>query len=292
MILVVGAGFLGVYLIKYLSGNTDERILALSRDVSVLPVFKNTEYLNFDILDRNDIMKLCGRCKNEPLTVFYFAALHNVDYLYEHPEEGKKVNLDALSFFLDTMPNIKKLFFASTDCVYGENPPGTGKFKETDNPSPINEYGRQKLEAESIVRSHCFTSVRFSYMLGKSLLQRKHFYDKIYEKLSEGQNIDMIDGMIRSALSYETAAELLAKLSFLPEEVLPDVVNLCSDGEYTKYDLGRLIAEKHGFSAENVHRITEKDAENFFKDLRASRAVMDNTRIKTLLGIDHIWLEV
>lgn len=291
MVLVVGAGFLGTYLMKYLSEKTNEKILAVSRDISDLPDFDNTEYFRCDISNEEDIKKLRDRCVGERLTVFYFAALHNVDRLSLFPDEGRKINLDSLSLFLKTLPNIEKLFFASTDCVYGESAPGEKKFTECDETRPINEYGKQKLEAEKIVCSRGFTSVRFAYMLGGSLIKKRHFYDTICDKLSNGEPVDMIDGMLRNALLYETAAGLLARLSFLPSEKLPNTVNLCSDNEYSKYDLGLYIAKKHGFSEELVKKISEKDAESIFKEKRARRISMDNSLLKSLLNIDHIGLE-
>lgn len=291
MYLIVGAGFLGTYLIRYLSAYTEAPILAAVRDPAAAVPFPHTEYIRCDITNGEDVCRLSEACGGEKLTVFYFAACHNVDYLFQHALSAREVNIGALSRFLDAVPNMEKLFFASTDCVYGENAPGSGPFKETDFCSPINEYGRQKLEAEDIVRGRGFTAVRFAYMLGPSLLPKRHFYDVIAEKLTAGERVDMIDGMVRSALSYETAASLLARLSFLPADRLPDTVNLCSDGEYTKYELGKRIARRVGTPEALVRPIPESEA-NFFKDRRASRLVMDNTRLKTLLGISEIRLEV
>ena len=292
MYLIAGAGFLGAYLIRYLSAHTDASVFAAVRDPAAALPFPGVQYVQCNVLDDAQVRRLAEACGGEPLTVFYFAACHNVDYLYDHAEEGRRVNLDALSRFLDTVPGIEKFFFASTDCVYGENPPGIAAFRETDPCLPVNEYGRQKLAAEDIVRAHGFTNVRFSYMLGPSLLPKRHFYDIIFEKLSRGEPVDMIDGMVRSAVSYETAASLLGRLASLPAGRLPDTVNLCSDGAYGKYELGLRIAAKAGAPASLVRKITEAEAASFFRDRRASRSVMDNTRLKTLLGVNEILLEV
>lgn len=291
MYLIVGAGFLGTYLIKNLSAHTDGPILAAVRDPAAAAPFPHTEYLRCDVTDPADIELLAERCGGEPLTVFYFAACHNVDHLYEHPEEGRNVNIGALAHFLDAVPGLDKFFFASTDCVYGENAPGSRKFRETDPCEPINEYGRQKLEAENIVHAHGFTAVRFSYMMGPSLLSKRHFYDTLAAKLTAGQPVEMLDGMVRSALSYETAAELLERLSALPAEHLPETVNLCSDGAYSKYELGLKIAAACGADPALVRRLPEEAGRSFFKDRRASRLVMDNTRLKALLGLAGIGFE-
>lgn len=292
MYLIAGAGFLGAYLLRYLSAHTDAPILAAVRDLSDTLPLPGVRYVSFDVTDPDSVRRLAEACGGEELTVFYFAACHNVDYLFRHPREAKRVNLTGLSCFLDTAPNIKKLLFASTDCVYGENPPEIPKFRETDPCLPVNEYGRQKLQAEGLVLERGYTAVRFSYMLGPSLLQKRHFYDKIYEKLSRGEQVEMIDGMVRSALSYETAASLLARLSAADPAALAGVYNLCADGACGKYELGLRIAAKAGAPASLVRPITEAEAASFFEDRRASRSVMDNTKLKTLLGIDTVLLEV
>ena len=291
MYLIVGAGFLGAYVIEYLTMRTGEPVLAAVRDLSAAPAFPHTEYVRCSVTNADDVRRLAARCGGKRLTVFWFAACHNVDYLFEHREEGRRVNVDALSRFLDTVPGIEKLFFASTDCVYGENAPGSPKFKETDICRPINVYGEQKLAAESVVRAHGFTAVRFSYMMGASLLPKHHFYDTLAAKLAAGEPVEMLDGMARSALSYKTAAALLAELSFLPAERLPDTVNLCSDGEFTKYDLGLKIADGCGVSPALVKKLPESAGKAFFKDRRASRLVMDNSLLKSLLGLRAIDFE-
>lgn len=292
MYLIVGAGFLGTYLISRLSQVSAEPIVGAVRRLSDTLPCPNTTYVQCDVTNPDDIARLCALCGNEKLTVFYFAARHNVDELFEHAQAGRIVNIDALSYFLDTVPGINKFFFASTDCVYGENAPGSRKFRESDPCRPINIYGEQKLEAEGIVKAHGFTSVRFSYMLGASLLHKRHFYDRITEKLRAGETVEMIDGMVRSAITYETAAGLLAQLAMLPAEKQVDVVNLCSDGEYSKYELGLCIAARVGADRTQIRKLSEAEGRKFFSDRRAERLVMDNRRLKKLLGLREILLEV
>ena len=115
MYLIVGAGFLGAYLIKNLSKLEREPVLATVRNPLNTAPFPNTEYVVCDITMDAQIRLLAKRCGNEPLTVFFFAACHNVDYLYEHSAEARVINIDALRRFLDTMTGIKQFFF----CVNG-----------------------------------------------------------------------------------------------------------------------------------------------------------------------------
>lgn len=283
MILIVGCGFLGDYLAKYASSQTDETILATVRDINTVTTSDSIEYIQCDVTDKKHLQTLAESCKNEPLTVFYFAASHNVDYVYENPEEARKVNIESLKNFFSIMPNIKKFFFASTDCVYGE-----GKaLKESSPLWPVNEYGRQKLEAEKIVLSEGFTVLRFPFMLGPSLTSKPHFYDNIYSKLLGGESIEMIDGMKRSVLSYKQTAELIYSLSALPDDI-PQIINVCSDTELSKYEIGCVLAKKLNIPLDSVKSISEEDAKKFFKDKRASCTSMDNGLLKALLGINKI----
>ena len=110
MFLIVGAGFLGTYLIRQLSAQFRGPILATVRDTASVVPFPKTEYVAFDVTDETDVRRLAKRCGGGKLTVFYFAALHNVDYLYTHREEGENVNLTALARFLDAVPGIEKFF--------------------------------------------------------------------------------------------------------------------------------------------------------------------------------------
>lgn len=280
MILVVGCGFLGSYVVKCALENTDEAVCATVRKTEGVTLFDRVQYIRCDITDYDDVTKLYERTKNEKLTVFYLAACHNVDFVFKNPETAKKVNCDALENFFNTMRNIEKFFFASTDCVYGENG-DVPKLSENSPLNPVNEYGRQKQEAEKIALSRGFTVTRLPFMLGPSLSDKPHFYDKICHQLKNNEKIEMIDGMRRSVLSYDRVAEILISLS--QKDKLPQIINVCGDESYSKYELGCRIAQEIGVDASLVQKISEEQGSKFFKDKRASVSVMDNSLLKILL---------
>ncbi len=288
MILIIGCGFLGSYLAKTLAETSDERLVCAVRDPGRLPDAIPGERIVCDVTNEEDICRLAQLCKGEELTVFYFAACHNIDAVYANPAAASRVNIGGLKAFLDKMPGIRRLFFSSTDCVYGENSPEVPVFAESSPLHPVNVYGRQKAEAENIVLSHGFTVLRFGYLLGPSLISRPHFYDKIRNSLLAGKQIEMIDGLRRSVLSYRQAAGILAELSRLPKQELPPVINVCSDVKVTKTQMGHIIAKSLGASPDLIRPISENDGRKFFKDARASSAVMDNSLLKKILGVNEI----
>lgn len=290
MILIIGCGFLGSYVLKHITETSKEPVIATVRDMKNIPDIVGVEYIQCELTNTSDITKLADKCKNEPLTVFYFAACHNIDFVYENPEKAKKINIDSLELFISSFPNIKRLFFASTDCVYGEGKENNFKFNEISELNPINEYGNQKKSAEEIVHANGFTVCRLPFMLGPSLSSKPHFYDNICSKLLNEEKIEMIDGMKRNVLSYEQVAMLIFELSKL--EKLPDTINICSDKVMSKYEIGCVLAKKLNVSLNLVQKITEKDSKKFFKDRRASCIDMDNVLLKKLIGVTAInWEE-
>ena len=286
MVLIVGCGFLGQYILKELLQKTDEPILCTyhtEKPKLKYNIDKRVRFTKCDVTNEADLQALGTLCGGEALTVFYFAAFHNIDAVYRHPNEAKKVNVDALNHFLKVIKNIKSFYFASTDCVYGESKPGQLPFKETDVCEPRNEYGRQKLEAESIVLKAGFNIFRFSLLYGASLCEKQNFYDKTFEGLKKGESVEMIDGLARNAITYQKAAENIVKLA-LEREDIPQIMNIAGDKLLTKFDLGLRIAADAGASRELIKPISEAEGQKFFADKRASVIALDNALLNSNLA--------
>lgn len=291
MILIVGCGFLGSYILDCASSQTNEKILVTALSDERILKTHNCEYMKCDVTNEDDLYALAEKCKDEILTVFYLASCHNIDYVYEHPQEAEKINVKALKNFISIIPCIEKLFYASTDCVYGEGKDSKKTFSENSPLNPINEYGRQKVKAEDIVIANGFNVIRYPFMLGKSLTEKPHFYDYLCDKLIAGKEINMIDGMKRSVISYSQAAAFTFQLSEI-ETGLPQIINVCSDETLSKYEVGRKLAEKLNVSSDLIKKISEKDGEAFFKEKRASYVAMDNSLFKSLCNLSKIsWEE-
>ena len=287
MILILGCGFLGSYLLREFAADPAEPVLAASRTVPAVCAGDppNVRRVRCDLTDERAVRALAAQTDGAPLTVFYLAANHSVDAIFRDPQGAARVNLDGLERFLSAVPHIRSLFYASTDCVYGENTAAVPRFPESAPRLPVNEYGRQKAAAEDIVLAHGFCVLRYGFMLGPSLTGRPHFYDRLRESLLRGETVEMIDGMRRSVLHYRTAAALTAALARVPADLLPRTVNLCGDLGYTKYELGLSLAAALGAPASLIRPIGEDEGKKFFADARASSAVMENALLKKTLGL-------
>lgn len=85
-----------------------------------------------------------------PSVIFQPAALPNVDWCEEHPEECWATNVWGTANLVRAARESRaKFVYFSSDYVFdGEN----GPYTEDDEPRPINVYGEAKLAAESLVQ--------------------------------------------------------------------------------------------------------------------------------------------
>lgn len=289
MYIVIGAnGFLGAYVVQSILEHTGEQVLAAYRDRPESFGGNRTEWIKCDVTDRDDVNRLFDKAgRIDECKIFYFAACHNLDLVKREPEFAKSVNITALENFLERFKNAKALYFSSTDCVYGENTDEFKKFREDDPKKPLNEYGRQKLEAEELVRRCGFSVARLPYMTGPSLLRhKKHFYDSIAEGAAKGEKFTLADGLRRSALDYKAAADILVKL--INTENRPSVINVCGDRGMTKYDVGMMIAQNCKLPGDNIIKVPEAEIQKIFFEKRASSTLMDNSLLKSVLGVKEI----
>jgi len=287
MIVVLGCGFLGQYIIKELYKQPAEKVIATYRNNrNAQFCFDTLTWIPCDITKETDLSNLKMVCKNEPIDVFYLAGCHNIDYVYHNRELARQVNILALDRFLTEFDNIQSLFFASSDCVYGENTDRIKRFQETDETNPVNIYGFQKKEAEQLVLSKGYSVVRLPYMLGPSLSEKRHFYDRIVSTLAEASPLQLIDGLRRSVLSYRQVADILVRL--LSKKQIPSILNVAGDTSYTKYEMGLHIANALGYSSQSIIKQSATFMTELFTDSRANSTVMDNQLLKRILGIDTL----
>ncbi len=288
---VIGAGgFLGSYLLEELQA-AGHRVLATARSVEGRTCGPQITWQRCDITKEREAGALIERLSGLPACrLFYLAAYHHPDLVQKHPGKAWETNITALSAFLNQAANVGALFYASTDVVYGE---GTleRRFREQDPPRPVNLYGKHKALAEQLVLACGYNVVRFPFLIGPSRAAGKqHFYDTICGSLSRGIPIEMFADSYRSALSFRQAARLLVQVSEL--EGCPAVLNIASDDALSKYDTGRMIAEKHGYDPTLVRPIRFRDAQGIFEVPRAGTALLDNTLLKRMLGVPEIHLRL
>lgn len=293
MYLIIGGnGFLGINLIRSILRNTNEEVIATVRTPSAISGSPKLSWQVCDITDFSAVKRLASQLSEYQLKVIVCAAYHNPDAVQENPQIAWNINVTALANLLNQLRNVECLYYPSSDSVYGESIDGH-LFKETDATNPVNLYGRQKVVAEQIILGYGHHVARFPFLIGHSFVpNRLHFYDKIVETLQRKEPIEMFSDSYRSALDFETAANLLIFLMESSNIILPPILNISSDHARSKYEIGLMIAEKMGISVDLIKPISMKNTQDIFKAKRANSTLMDNTMLKKLLNLSEIQLRL
>ena len=214
-ILITGAaGFIGFNFCNYLlltnksfkifgidNMNTYYDVNLKKKRLKILKRYKKFKYFKIDINNQNKLEKIFK--KNKFDFVFNLAAQAGVRYSIDHPR--KYIDTNILGFYNiienSSKYKIKRLFYASSSSVYGEN--NNFPLKEVENINPKNIYGLSKKVNEEI--SQIFnkyydlkcTGLRFFTVFGEwgrpDMMMMKyinsHFKKKIFQLNNFGKHI-------------------------------------------------------------------------------------------------------
>jgi dTDP-4-dehydrorhamnose reductase len=150
-VLVTGAGGMLGHDVVRVAGDMRHQVVALARE-------------DLDVTYPARVERIITR--ERPGAVIHCAAWTNVDGAEESEHDASLVNAQGAGFVADAAAKVgAKLIYPSTDYVFnGEN----GPYGESDDPAPINAYGRTKLAGEratALVNRQSFI-VRTSWLFG------------------------------------------------------------------------------------------------------------------------------
>jgi len=142
-----GAGFIGRHLAEYLS---KEHSITIYDNLSnsTKPEIQNIEFVKGDILDYKTLRK-----NSIVDIVIHLAAKINVEESMTSPEETMDVNVKGTENVCKccVQNKIKKIIFASSAAVYGEQ---KRIITEQSQTNPLSPYAKSKLLAEEKIKSY------------------------------------------------------------------------------------------------------------------------------------------
>ena len=136
---------------------------------------------------------------------------------------------------------------------------------------------------------HGFSVLRYSLLMGPSLINRKHFFDIIIESLQNKQNIDMYNDSSRSIISFDLASyySVLLLDKFYQKK---DIINITSDDYLSKFDMAVKIAKKFNLDDKFIAPASI-NKNNDFGSKRAQNTLISNKKLKNILKLDKINFE-
>lgn len=141
-VLVIGSkGLVGNAVL--LAGQPDHNVTGASRS-------DQNPNSRVDLRDARSIRRVILETAHPPDVVILAAAVSSVVRCELDPAATYQVNVVGSREVVEAAADAKaKVVFLSSDYVFGDG----GPHEESDDPGPMNEYGRQKLEVEEIVLS-------------------------------------------------------------------------------------------------------------------------------------------
>ncbi|MBC5717651.1 NAD-dependent epimerase/dehydratase family protein [Flintibacter faecis] len=253
-----GAGFIGSHLIDALlaEGNdvvcVDNFFIGTKENIAHL---KDNAHFKFYEQDLTDLDKVLEIFKKEHVEyVFHLAANSDIQASAQSPMIEYKNTYSTTFILLECMRQcgVKKLFFASTSAVYGEQM-GAEVSEEAVALKPISYYGGAKLGSEGIISSFAYMNdmsvlvFRFPNVIGPRLTHGV-IYDFV-KRLKDDPSHLKILGDGRQSKPYIYVLDLVDAIMHFKDA--PKGVTLYNVGVETQTSVTRIaeiVCEKMGLS--------------------------------------------
>lgn len=239
MILVTGSGLLGSDVI---------RVLREEHEVTgTFSSHPKEGAVRLDITDRGNTIRAVGELK--PEYVVHTAALTNVDYCEDHPDEAASINDMGTKNVVDAARMAgARLIYVSTDFVFDGS---KGMYREEDPVNPISVYAYSKLMGEYRVEELPGSAIaRTSVVYGYA---RQNFVTWVRDSLAKKQTIKVVTDQYNSpTLSYDCALAIAALIKHGAE----GTYHTAGGERISRYDFAVKIAKFYGLDAGLVEPVT------------------------------------
>jgi len=216
---------------------------------------KLDEFYQLDISDFFAVERLLK--KEKPNVILLPAAISSVDYCEEHPQETKEVNVKGAKNLIryTKLFNSRLVYFSSEYVFDGE----AGPYTEEDEPHPINEYGRQKLEVENFIKQNLdnFLIIRTTVVYGWER-KGKNFVMSLIKKLRNKETIKIPVDQISSPTYVRNLAEAVRELI---EKGKRGIYNIVGNEIIDRYIFAKMVCKIFNFDSDLLIPITTEELE-------------------------------
>lgn len=221
-VLVTGAaGLIGQYIVKTAARWAPRcNLLALTR-------------AELDLTDRARVEAVWHSI--QPAAVIHCAAMSRTKDCEQDPDQARRVNVEATAHLAHLSHDIPFVFLSSGEVFDGRK----GWYVETDEPAPVNVYGRTKLEAERIVlRNPGHTVLRIVLTAGRSLNGDRSFVEDMCRTARSGHPVRLYADEFRCPLPAGAVARVIWALLEARESGL---YHLGGSERLSRWDIGEAL---------------------------------------------------
>ena len=255
-ILITGAnGFLGFYLTRLLL-EKNHTVIATGRGDARLeyPGNENFTYAKMDFTDPFSVHDVVA--EHAPEIIIHAGAVSKPDECQKDQWQAYITNVEATVTLLLNAEEHKSFFlFISTDFIFDGV---KGMYTETDEPGPVNFYGKTKLEAEEAVKEYEYdwSIVRTVLVYGKPQSGRSNLLTIVKEKLEKGEGYNVVDDQVRTPTYVE---DLASGIVTIIEKRATGIFHLSGEEVMTPYQMAIATADHLGLDASLIKKVTATD---------------------------------
>jgi len=249
-LLVTGAsGFLGWNICREAGKKWDLHGTVFSNPAEVPGV----NIVRTDLTDLKAFKKVFNDIR--PDAVIHTAAATSPNYCQEHPDDTKKINVDAAVNLAGLCADRKIPFvFTSTDLVFdGLNAP----YNEEAPACPVNIYGEQKVMAEEgVLKRYPLAAVcRMPLMFGEPATAASGFFLAMIKALKDGDELHLFVDEFRTPVSGQTAAQGL----LIALDKASGLLHLGGKERISRFNFGILMMDVLNVSEARLVRCVQKE---------------------------------
>ena len=242
-------------------------------------------HLVLDIRDRVAVENLFAKHKFH--AVVHAGGIASVDYVERHYAESLESNIvGTLNITSACRRAGAHLIYVSTNAVFeGKRAP----YSETDLVSPVNKYGRLKVECERLVQETLasWTILRPILMYGwNHSVCRPNPATWIYEKLLRGEEVSMVDDVTENPLyNIQAAQAVWAAVAKKPSGIF----HLAGRDAVNRYQFAQRVAKAFGLDASLIKRVKS----SHFPDIaaRPPNTTLSTRLMEKTLGVAPVRLD-
>jgi len=266
--LVIGAtGLVGAHVARALAGLGPVIRTGFSRSAAGAS--------SLDIRDAEAVRRAVTDAR--PDVVVCAAAEPHVDRCEREPAETRAINVAGLRHVATaTAAAGATLVYFSSDYVFDGR---RGDYREDSPVSPINEYGRQKVEAEAIARTvPRWIVLRVSGVFGGDD-RRKNFVYQVVDRLRAGEPVVAADDQ---TLCPTWAPGLADALAALVQARFTGLCNVVGPEATVRADFARRIARAFGFDPARVTGVPSRELATAAP--RPARSSLSDALLRSRIG--------
>ncbi|MBK9306656.1 MAG: NAD(P)-dependent oxidoreductase [Nitrospira sp.] len=170
-----------------------------------------------------------------PSAVIHCAAMSRTRDCEQNPELARRINVEATAHLARLSKDIPFMFLSSGEVFDGA---GTW-YRESDEASPINIYGKNKLEAEhSVLQNPRHTAVRIVLTAGTSQHGHRSFVEDMCRAVRNGGNVTLYDDEFRCPLPAGVIARAIWELL---DRNQPGLYHLGGYERLSRWEIGQAL---------------------------------------------------